>query len=72
MIMISSFAAAKQFNLSIRVNQNYDLFSRWEQEGWTPPSMKRPSLPARVVDANHLFLIKSPALVVLSLDVYLA
>ncbi|GAA0149128.1 hypothetical protein LIER_44090 [Lithospermum erythrorhizon] len=65
MIMISSFAAAaaKQFNLSIRVNRNYDLFSRWEQEGWTPPSMKRPSLPARVVDAkksmNFPSLLKS-------------
>jgi len=65
MILISSFAAAaaKQFNLSIRVNRNYDLFSRWEQEGWTPPSMKRPSLPARVVDAkksmNFPSLLKS-------------
>lgn len=50
MIMLSSFAAAKQFNLSIRVNRNYDLFSRWEQEG--PHSMNRPTLPARVVDAK--------------------
>jgi len=60
MIMISSFAAAKQFNLLIRVNRNYDLFSRWEQEG---PSMKRPSPPARVVGAkksmNFPSLLKS-------------
>lgn len=61
MIMLSSFAAAKQFNLSIRVNRNYDLFSRWEQEG--PHSMNRPTLPARVVDAkksmNLTSLLKS-------------
>lgn len=38
---------AKKLRLS--VNRNHDLFSRWEPERWTPPSLKRwiPRLLAR-------------------------